>query len=101
MNQKQTLNVGQKPWQPKNVAIFMLQELNRVNYLYQETVVWQIKEKFDDRYVYDNQNGNLAISKDVLREFRLLTGDNVVWERGSRLWRKRASYDMPGKRLAD
>jgi hypothetical protein len=29
--------------------------------------------------------------------FEKLTGDTVVWERGTRLWRKRQDYDRPGR----
>jgi hypothetical protein len=33
----------------------------------------------------------MSISRDVLAEFRKLTGDDVVWERGKRLWPRRAA----------
>lgn len=85
----------------RDVAVFMLEQLNEQNYLYQEVIVWDIRSKFGERFVYENQNGNLAISRDVLKEFRNLTKESVVWERGSRLWRKRESYDPIGKRQAD
>lgn len=86
---------------PEVIAQWMLEELKRVNYLYQETVVYDIASKFGEEFTYHNQNGNLAIDRQVLREFRKLTGDRVVWERGERLWRFRESYDPPGKRQAD
>jgi len=75
----------------------MVAELDRVHWLDQESAVWSIKQQFGDRFVYDNANGNLAIGKDVLKAFRKLTGDSVVWERGSRTWRKRADYDTAGR----
>jgi hypothetical protein len=81
-----------------DVAAWMVGELDRVNFLDQESAVWKIKQNFGDAFVYTNENGNLAIGKDVLAAFRKLTGDNVVWERGSRTWRKRAGYDQPGRR---
>jgi hypothetical protein len=34
--------------------------------------------------VYENENGNLAINRQVLKEFRKLTEKTVVWERGVR-----------------
>lgn len=45
-----------------------------------------------------DDNGSLAIDKRVLREFRNLIEDTVVWVRGERYWRFRENYDEPGKR---
>ena len=85
---------------PSDVAAWMAEELDRVEYLYQETAVYEIQTRFGDEFVYTNDNGNLAISREVLREFRKLTADTVVWERGERYWRFRESYDSPGRRQA-
>ena len=68
-----------------------------MKFLYQDTVVFQVIEKFGEKYTYTNQNGNLAIDKKVLKEFRKLTGDTVIWERGERLWRFREDYDEAGR----
>ena len=86
---------------PKEVAQWMLDELTRVKYLDQEVVVYAIKDKFGSEFTYDNENGNLAIDKGVLREFSKLTVNTVVWERGARLWRFRENYDPPGERQVD
>jgi len=83
---------------PQRVAAWMVAELERVGLLDQESAVWHIKQRFGDRFVYDNANGNLAIGKDVLKAFRGLTGDSVIWERGTRTWRKREQHDLPGRR---
>jgi hypothetical protein len=85
------------PATPAEVAAFMVEQLQKQHSLYQETVVYHIKQQFGDDFVYINQNGNLAINKDVLKEFRKLTGDDVIWERGSRMWRERAKYDQEGR----
>jgi hypothetical protein len=82
----------------KQIAEWMAAELDRQIYLYQETVVYDIASKFGDQFTYLNANGNLAIRADVLNEFRKLTADSVVWERGSRMWRKRQDYDPAGRR---
>jgi len=82
---------------PEQVAQWMLSELRRVKYLYQETVVYDIASKFGEAFAYYNQNGNLAIGKDVLKAFRKLTGDSVIWERGERMWRFREQHDEPGR----
>lgn len=83
---------------PKIIAEWMLEELKREECLYQETVVYDIASKFGDEFTYENENGNLAIDKRVLQEFRKLTEYNVVWDRGLRLWRFREDNDEPGRR---
>jgi hypothetical protein len=84
---------------PRQVAEWMVKELKKSDYfLYQEQVVHGIADTFGDEFVYTNRNGNLGISRDVLKEFRKLTQDTVVWERGQRVWRKREDYDSPGRK---
>lgn len=84
----------------RDVAAFLLQRLTEERLLSQDVAVSEIAHRFGEAFVYDNQNGNPAIRADVLREFRKLTPDTVVWERGEKLWRFREDYDPPG-RLAD
>jgi len=72
----------------KDVAEWMAEHFDTAKYLYQETVVYKIKKQFGDEFVYTNENGNLAIGKDVLKHFREITEGEVIWERGSRAWRK-------------
>lgn len=86
---------------PRDVAEWMIQELQQQECLYQDVVVYDIESKFGNDFVYINDNGNLAIDKQVLKEFRSLTEDTVVWERGARYWRKREDYDKKGQRQAD
>ncbi|WP_238246381.1 DUF6953 family protein [Methylobacterium iners] len=80
------------------IAEMMIDMLNKSGYLYQDEVVSKIASKFGEPYFYYNQSGNLAISKTVLKEFKTLTGDAVVWERGERCWRKRLPSDELGRR---
>ncbi len=86
---------------PREVAEWMLAELNRKQRLYQETVVYNIKSKFGQEFVYTNVNGNLAIDRQVLKEFRAVTGDDVVWDQTEFMWRKRKGHDKPGRRMVD
>jgi len=81
----------------EKVAEWMLSELQRVDQLYQETVVYEISEKFGEEFTYINEGGNLAINKKVLQEFRKLTKDTVIWDRGERYWRFREDYDEEGR----
>ena len=81
----------------KAVAEWMLAELDRQQYLYQEVVVHEISRQFGDSFTYINDSGGWSIDKRVLSAFNKLTGDAVVWERGERLWRRRHIYDSPGR----
>lgn len=80
-----------------DVAEWMVKRLNEDELLYQEVVVYEIQDQFGEDFVYENENGNLAISRKVLSEFRKRTEKDVVWERGERLWRRRADYDPEGR----
>ncbi|MGO7484071.1 hypothetical protein ACCT28_23005 [Rhizobium ruizarguesonis] len=84
----------------KDVAEWMIEFMGQDYWLYQEIVVYEIRDRFGEDYVYLNQSGNLAISRAVLKEFRKLTEGKLVWERGERAWRP-ARVDEAGKRSAD
>jgi hypothetical protein len=86
---------------PRDVAEWMVDELKREKFLNQEHLVFDIQSKFGNEFTYTKDNGNLAIDKRVLREFRKLTEDSVVWDRSERLWRMREKYDTPGKRQTE
>lgn len=80
-----------------DVAEWMMSQLETSPRLYQDTAVYKIKSLFGDVFVYTNENGNLSIDKKVLVKFKKLSGDEVIWERGEKAWRKRALYDKPGR----
>lgn len=68
-------------------------------YLAQEEVAQNVADSFGEPWVYYNDGGNLAISREVLAEFRALTPD-VVWDRSARAWRFREVDDDPTNRGA-
>ncbi|MDD5171284.1 MAG: hypothetical protein PHN75_20880 [Syntrophales bacterium] len=72
--------------EPIDVAKWMIEQFEN-NCLYQEDAAWEIGKKFGEPHIYENDNGNDAISKAVLKEFRKLTEGFVVWERGENAWR--------------
>ena len=80
----------------KDVAAWMLTEVQKKG-LEQQQAAWDIKRKFGKGFVYDNAHGNPAISKDVLKEFRAVSDESVVWSRTERAWRKRRKFDKPGR----
>jgi len=75
----------------------MFEEVRQRPDLDQDTAVDQIIKKFGKQFTYDNDNGNLAIRKDVLKAFLKLTKDSVVWDREYRSWRMRKPSDKPGR----
>jgi hypothetical protein len=82
----------------KEVAAWMVGELGRHDILDQQSAVYEIEKQFGTQFIYLNARGAPAIGKDVLREFRVLTENTVVWESGQRGWRKRQRHDEPGRR---
>jgi hypothetical protein len=81
-----------------DIAKWMLSQVQSAGMLYQDDAAYQIGAKFGEEYTYTNENGNLAIRRDVLHAFREISEADVVWERGGRLWRRRETYDNPGRR---
>lgn len=86
---------------PREVAEFMLASQGDNNWLYQDVIVTRIRKECGMEHTYMNENGNWAISKMVLAEFRKLTAETHIWDRGTRAWRLRTARDTPGKRQAD
>jgi hypothetical protein len=76
----------------------MLAEVMRTGYVEQESMVWDIAKRFGKEFIYDNENGNPAIDKKVLRAFKKKSNPTVVYSRSERAWRKRERYDEPGRR---
>lgn len=85
---------------PRDVATHMARVIAQQAELYQNKIVHEIEEKFGADFVYENTNGNPAISPDVLREFRKMTPDGV-WVRSQRYWCRREDSDEPKKRMQD
>lgn len=82
---------------PEVVAEWMLEKIEQEEYLYQENAAQEILERFGSEFTYENENGNLAIDKRVLRVFRKLSETAVVWDRWDRMWRKRTTGDSPAR----
>lgn len=83
---------------PIDVAKRMLEKLKTYRTLYQEDAVEDIQQNFGDAFVYENQNGDMAIAKEVLSEFRKMTEENVVRIQGERYWRFREAHDELGRK---
>jgi hypothetical protein len=85
---------------PKDVADWMLAQLTAAKYLEQGAAVYQIQKEFGDAFVYQNANGNLAINRKVLAEFKKLTEGKAVWDRSDHGWRLlREGEDYEGRQV--
>lgn len=73
----------------KEVAEWMVEQLPSNDVLYHETTACEIREHFGRSFIYMDEDGNVAIKKDVLAVFEKLAGNTIVWDQGRRLWRKR------------
>lgn len=71
----------------KDVADWMFAELTANKYLEQSSTVYEIYQKFGEQFVYTNENGNLAIDKKVLSEFKKMYQGKAEWDRSERAWR--------------
>lgn len=65
----------------------MLNEATENGVLYQDSIVYKIKEVFGEEFIYVNENGNFAISRKVLNAFKKLRGDKFNWDRDDRAWK--------------
>jgi hypothetical protein len=83
---------------PADVARWMRDELDRTGSLRQAEAAEGIEREFGPSFIYVNENGNPAIDKRVLREFRELTEDDVIWDRWEYQWRHRQPGDAPSRK---
>lgn len=81
-----------------DVAYWMWSKLQADRILHQDEAADSIFKRFGDKFTYYNSQGNLAIERKVLDEFRRLTSGEVVWDRSDRFWRYRESFDLPSSR---
>lgn len=85
---------------PEVIAQWMLDQLKTKRELAQADVVREIIRQFGPEFSYTNANGNPAIDQRILKAFRKLSGDTVVWDRWSFAWRKRQAGDAPSRKQA-
>jgi len=86
-----------KPATAKEVADWLAEKMKIYKRYPHYLVVQDIKKEFGAIFIDKNDSGYDAIDPNVLRKFRKLTKDTVVWERGDREWRQRERYDSPGR----
>jgi hypothetical protein len=89
---------------PKEVAQWMLAQIDENDELLQVEATSKIQQLFGPEFISVGGNGEKAIDARVLYLFRKLSGDRVVWvtEQGGVFWpgshwRKRGTGDSPGR----
>jgi len=70
----------------KDVAEFMVNELDKNGVLPQAGLVDIIKEKFGDEFIFTTAHGTLTIDRKVIREFNKIKGEDVKWDKASNCW---------------
>lgn len=88
--------MSQTPTQ--QAAAWMHEQVDEHGTLYQDEAAAEIMERFGEECTYQNEHGNLAISREVLKQFRAATEGSVVWDAAERMWRRREQYDSGGRR---
>lgn len=68
------------------IAEWMLGELKSAGILRQSDAVAYIISNFGESFIYVNENGNQAISKEVKKAFKKLHGGRAAWERDGFFW---------------
>src|SRR6266567_2124692 len=63
---------GQVEMTPKEIAAWMLAELERDGSLEQSSAVYEIEKRFGEEFTWINDSGGQAIRRDVLTAFRKL-----------------------------
>jgi hypothetical protein len=79
------------------VAEWMASEVEVWGFLYQDSAVAQIADKFGDEFIERNEDGTASISETVLTAFGALTDGAVIWDRWDKAWRQRQPDDPGGK----
>jgi hypothetical protein len=74
------------PFTEEQVAQWMLDELRSKGILHQKEAVDHIIRHFGPEFIYVNDNGNQAISKEVKKAFKKMHGGRAAWERDGFFW---------------
>jgi hypothetical protein len=80
-----------------SVALWMLAAIEQHGELSQNNAYYLINKQFGIGFTTVSSSGSPSIKASVLTEFKKITEDTIVWERGDKKWRKREFYDAPGR----
>ena len=70
------------------IALWMMNHIREraPKAVYQSTVVATIRSTYGAEWSYTNDNGNWAIDRKVLAEFKKIKTPDVVWNMGGQYW---------------
>lgn len=71
---------------PTEIAQWMIEQFEERRTISQHTMAMGIRKNFGAEWLYKNQNGNPAIDKKVLAEFRKLKDESIEWDQSSQQW---------------
>ncbi len=76
----------------------MIAQLQNDGCLYQDDVVDYIVRSGNESLLKENADGNLVLDRRLLKSFKDLTNNNVVWVQSDFYWRYRVSEDEEGRK---
>lgn len=83
--------------QAKEVASWMLAQVEKHGCIYQDDVVDYLVKAGAEELLRENSDGNLVVGRGVLDAFKGLTETTVVWVKPDMYWRWRVAEDEPGR----
>jgi hypothetical protein len=78
-------------------AEWMVTQLRRCGVLDQQHAAGEIARLFGEHLVYRKPSGAYAIDRRLLHRFAVLAGDEALWSRSQRRWRRRRPEDPRGR----
>ncbi|WP_371364567.1 hypothetical protein ACA097_16365 [Pseudomonas sp. QL9] len=81
----------------KDVAQWMLEQLEREGCIYQDDVVDHLVKGNAEGLLRENADGNLVVGRKVLDAFKAVSEQTVVWVKPDMYWRWRVAEDEPGR----
>ncbi|MGP0970030.1 MULTISPECIES: DUF6953 family protein [Serratia] len=76
---------------------WMMNRLQQDGCLYQQDVVDHLIKMDNEIHLKENADGNQVLSTKLLNNFRVDSGENVVWVKPDRYWRYRVLEDEEGR----
>lgn len=76
----------------------MVDKLEMDGCLYQDDIVDYLVRNDNEDFLRENSDGNLVLDRSLLKRFKDLTSDNVVWVQSDFYWRYRVLEDDTGRK---
>ena len=70
----------------KEVAIWLANEIKRCGAMERSRATQKIEDRFDKSFLTLSEGGQKLIKEQVLRHFRVIKHDSIVWNEGRQAW---------------